>query len=393
MSGSIVKRVTGYFIVYELPPIPNKDGETKRRQKWEKVPEPNTKKHADKLLVERLSQINKSEFIEPSKMTFAEFQDIWMEKYAIGEGQIRPSTLVLYDGHFRTHLIPAFGGTVLSKIGVEDIQGFKAVKTASGLSPQTVEHLLRLLRQMLDHAIDWGYLRENPAKKVRNPKIPKKEMDCLTADEVGVFLGHVSGKWYPFTLTAVFTGLRIGELLAMKWGNLDWNKGQYFVKETWLRPRGGHPAGIAEPKTDASIAPVDLTPVLLDTLKQHRARQNEEKLQAGGSYQNQDLIFASPLGTWWDDRNFVRRVFHPTLKAAGIRQIRFHDLRHTCASLFIDQNESPKYIQTQLRHASIEMTFDRYGHLFPDINREAGSRLDEAIFGRASEVSVTRTPI
>ena len=85
MSGSIVKRDTGYFIVYELPPIPNKDGETKRRQKWEKVPEPNTKKHADKLLVERLSQINKSEFIEPSKITFAEFQNIWMENMPSGK--------------------------------------------------------------------------------------------------------------------------------------------------------------------------------------------------------------------------------------------------------------------------------------------------------------------
>ena len=388
MSGSIVKRDTGYFIVYELPPIPNKDGKTKRRQKWEKVPEPNTKKHADKLLVERLSQINKSEFIEPSKITFAEFQNIWMEKYAIGEGQIRPSTLVLYDGHFRNHLIPAFGGTVLSKIGVEDIQGFKAVKTASGLSPQTVKHLLRLLRQMLDHAIDWGYIRTNPAKKVRNPRIPRRDMDCLTSEEGGVFLNHVPDKWYPFFLTAIVTALRAGELIGMKWRNLDWNRGQYFVKETFLRPRGGHPACMAEPKTDSSMAPVDLTPSCLDALRHHRARQNEEKLQAGDKYQNQDLIFATPLGTWVHPSNTTNRVFHPTLKAAGIRQIRFHDLRHTCASLLIAQNESPKYIQTQLRHASFEMTFDRYGHLFPDSNKEAASRLDQAIFGGASRTSV-----
>ena len=174
----------------------------------------------------------------------------------------------------------------------------------------------------------------------------------------------------------------------MKWRNLDWNRGQYFVKETFLRPRGGHPACMAEPKTDSSMAPVDLTPSCLDALRHHRARQNEEKLRAGDKYQDQDLIFATPLGTWVHPSNTTNRVFHPTLKAAGIRQIRFHDLRHTCASLLIAQNESPKYIQTQLRHASFEMTFDRYGHLFPDSNKEAASRLDQAIFGGASRTSV-----
>jgi len=380
MRGSIIKRDTGYFISYELGKTwDEKNRVRKRRKKMEKVPAPNNKKHAERLLTERLSQINKGEFVEPSKITFAEFQKIWMEKYAVGEGQIRSSTLDLYSGHFRNHLIPAFGGMELAKIGLEEIQGFKADKTSSGLSPQTVKHLLRLLRQMLGHAIDWGYLRSNPAEKVRNPKVPRKNMDFLTSEEVGLFLSQVSDKWFPFMLTAIITGMRIGELIAMKWGNLDRNKGRYYVKNTWLRPRGGHPARIDEPKTEASVAAVDLTPSCIDALRRHKARQNEERLLAGEQYQNQDLIFATPMGTWIDDRNFVQRVFHPTLAAAGIRQIRFHDLRHTCASLLIDKNVSPKYIQKQLRHASIEMTFDRYGHLFPDSNREAVSKLEEVI--------------
>jgi integrase len=246
--------------------------------------------------------------------------------------------------------------------------------------------MLRLIRQMLDHAIDWGYLRTNPAKKVRNPKIPKRDMDFLTAEEVRLFLNHVPDKWYPFFLTAIVTGLRAGELLAMKWGSLDWNRGQYFVKETWLRPRGGQPARIAEPKTDSSIAPVDLTPTCMYALREHQRHQTEERLKAGEAYQNQDLIFATPEGTFLDSCNIVKRAFNPVLKAAGVRRIRFHDIRHTCASLLIAQSESPKYIQKQLRHASIEMTFDRYGHLFPDTNREAALRLDEALFGKRKEV-------
>jgi integrase len=390
MRGSVLKRGNRYSIVYDAGRNWDvENGSWTRNQKWEKVPHPNTKKHAESLLAERLTQLNRGEYLEPSVITFAEFQDIWMKKYAIGEGQIRASTINLYDGHFRNHLIPSFGSIQLSNIGVEDIQGFKAEKTASGLSAQTVKHLLRLLRQMLDHAIDWGYLRENPAKKVRNPKVPRKEMDFLTAQEVGTFLNQVPNKWYPFFLTAIVSGLRIGELFAMKWSNLDWNRGQYFVRETWLRPRGGHPSSIAEPKTETSAAPVDLTPTCLQVLREHRHQQTEGRFRTGEDYEDMDLIFATPKGTPLDPWNVTKRVFNPALKAAGLRRIRFHDLRHTCTSLLIAQGESPKYIQTQLRHASVEITFDRYGHLFPNTNREAAKRLDETLFGK--RIGLSRT--
>jgi len=382
MRGAIRKRGNRYSIRYEVGKKWDIVNECwHRNQKTERVPFPHTRKHAEALLAERLSQLNRGDYLEPKRTTFAEYQKIWMDKYAIGEGQIRQSTLVMYDGYFRNHLLPRFGAMELAKIDVEDIQGFKAEKMTSGLAPQTVKHMLRLLRQMLEHAIDWGYLRENPAKKVRNPKVPKKDMDFLTAQEVGVFLNHVTNKWYAFFLTAIVTGLRAGELLAMKWGNLDWNRGQYFVRETWLRPRHGELPTIADPKTKTSVAHVDLTPICLEAIKHHRTLQNEEKLALGHEYQNLDLIFCTSKGGMLDSSNIMKRVFHPVLKSAGLRQIRLHDLRHTCASLLISQGESPKYIQKQLRHASIEMTFDGYGHLFPDTNREVARRLDETLFG------------
>ena len=382
MRGSIQKRGNSYAIRYEVGKKWDAVNECwQRNQKKEKVPYPHTKKHAEALLAERLSQLNKGEYLEPAKMTFAEFQSLWMKKYAIGEGQIRASTLNLYDGFFRNHLVPAFGTQQLAIIGVEDIQGFKAKKTAAGLSPQTVKHLLRLLRQMLNHAIDWGYLRENPANKVRNPRVPRKEMDFLTTEEIGIFLNHVPAPWFPFFLTAIVSGLRFGELLAMKWENLDWKRGQYFVRETWLRPRGEHPPSISEPKTDTSVAPVDLTPTCLEALASHRTTQLAERLRAGEEYKDMDLIFATPKGTMLDSGNVTKRVYNPALKAAGLRRIRFHDLRHTCASLLISLGESPKYIQKQLRHGSIEMTFDRYAHLFPDTNKETSRRVDSALFG------------
>ena len=140
-------------------------------------------------------------------------------------------------------------------------------------------------------------------------------------------------------------------------------------------------------KTLESVQKVDLTPVCLNALKTHQRRQAEEKLQGGQKYEGQDLIFAQPNGRALDHNNVVNRVFKPALKEAGLRTFRFHDLRHTCAALLIAQKESPKYIQKQLRHASIEITFDRYGHLFPDENQEAARRLDETLFGKSAELA------
>lgn len=381
MRGSIVKRqgkarkrgkaVDLYYVVYQVG----------RRQKWEAVPEPRTRKHADQLLAQRLQELHTGSYVQLKDSTFEDFKDVWMWDYAEGEGEIRQSTLENYRGYFKNHLVPVFGHRQLSTITTKDIQEFKAAKLGTGLSPQTVKHLIRLLKQMLDHACDWGYLRTNPAAKVKNPKIPRREMDAYSPKEVRRFLEKVPEKWYALFLCAVVGGLRIGELMAMKWQNLDWKRGQYFVKESWTRPQGGRPGHFSTPKTESSVAPVDLTPICLEALRAHRKRQVEEVLEAGEDYQDHDLIFATAKGTSMNDCNIASRVYHPILKEAKLRRIRLHDLRHTCASLMIAQNESPKYIQKQMRHSSIQVTFDTYGHLFPDTNREASQRLDSAIFG------------
>lgn len=240
-------------------------------------------------------------------------------------------------------------------------------------------HHLRLLRQMFEHAITWGRLKKNVAKQIRMPKIPKKEMDALSPSEVRAFLNGIPEKWQALFLVAISTGLRIGEIIAMRWENLDWRSGQYFVKETWLRPREGRKASFGPPKSEASIAPVDLIPEALDALRIHGTRQKEQRLEKGEKWEDNGLIFTTRIGRPLADKNITRYVFVPALEDAGLRKIRFHDLRHTTASLLIHNNESPKYIQKQMRHSSIEITFDRYGHLFPGENKEAANRLGALI--------------
>ena len=387
MKGHIVKRtgkkkVKGkpeslYYIVYTLP---------NQKQRWETVRPPRTRERAEKLLAERLSQVHRGEFIEPKKITFSDFKDIWMEKYA--EPQVRSSTLARYRVHFRKHIIPFFGDLRLAQVGVEDVQGFKAELIGKGLAPGYVKHHLALIRQMLDFAVDWEYIRTNPAKKVKYPAIPKREMDCLSPEEVRVFLKKIPERWYAFMLVAITTGVRIGELLAMRWENVDWRQSQYFVKEALKRKNEVSPREFGPPKTEESVALVDLTPVCLDALREQRRLQAAEKLKAGEDYQDQYLIFATSTGGPLDEKNVTNRVFRPALEAAGIRtSLRFQDLRHTCASLLIDQGENPKYIQKQMRHASIDITFDTYGHLFPESNQEAARRLDETLFGKGAGVA------
>lgn len=379
MRGSIVKRqgkgrrrgkpVDLYYVVYLVG----------KRQKWESVPEPRTRKHAEQLLAERLSEVHRGDFVEPTNITFEEFKDRWVSQYA--ETQVVPNTLQRYRSQFKIHLLPAFGDKNLSQIGVEDIQRYRSDKEKT-LAPGTVKQHLSLLRQMFDHAIDWDYLRKNPAKKVPNPKVPKREKDFLAPDEVRALLEHTPERWYAFILVAVTTGLRVGELLAMKWSNVDWDQSKYFVRENLQRKTETHPKGFSAPKSDDSVGPpVDLSPRACEALRAHRAAQAEEKLGAGAGYRDLNLIFATEKGQPLDHWNVKRRVFEPALKNAAIRRIRFHDLRHTCASLLIAQGESPKYIQKQLRHASVEMTFDTYGHLFPEAAQEAVQRLDGVIFG------------
>jgi len=234
---------------------------------------------------------------------------------------------------------------------------------------------------MLSHAVDWGYVRVNPATRVKDPRVPRGEMDFLRPDEARKFLSAVPVRWYPFFLTAISTGLRLGELLAMKWGNMDWGSERYFVRETLSRRRYEYEGGFTSPKTEGSAQSVDLTSACLDALKGHRQRQAAERLKMGEDYQDLDLIFATPKGTPLDQKNVVHRQFYSALESAGLRRIRFHDLRHTCASLLINQGISPKYIQRQLRHASIDTTFDRYGHLFPETSQEATQKLDAVLVG------------
>lgn len=228
---------------------------------------------------------------------------------------------------------------------------------------------------MLGHAVEWEYLAANPAAGVKRPRVERNEMHALAAAEIRRLLEAVRPEWRTFLLCAVTTGMRLGELRALRWGDVDWNGRRLWVRRSVTR-RGT----FQEPKSHGSVRAIAMPVSLISALRRH--------LMASPVKGDDELVFCTERGTPLDGTNVVRREFKPALRRAGLPQIRFHDLRHTFASLLIAQGEHPKLISEQLGHASVQITLDRYGHLMPQSYDHAGERLEEALFGASSTDAV-----
>jgi integrase len=246
------------------------------------------------------------------------------------------------------------------------VQEYVTEKSTSWLSPRTVNKTITVLKLIFKHAVVWGFLKENPARFVERPREKRREMDYLTPDEVRRLLEASSPEFYPLFSTAVLTGARQGELLALKWGDVDLEQGVMYVR------RSHHPEhGFVEPKSAKSSRAICLSPELVRILAIHKVRTN-------GSADR--LVFPNTVGKPMLHQNLVRRELHPTLERAGIKRVRFHDLRHTHAAMMISLGENIKFIQTQMGHSTISTTLDRYGHLLPEASEGVGRRLDALVF-------------
>ena len=354
-KGSIRKRSDVYYCIYRVG----------NRQKWEVGGR--TKKEAERLLAKRLHELNTGNLPEETKLLFRDFAATWLDDYA--KVSVKQSTFESYRDLLRLHLLPAFGDLQLNRISSSQIQALLANKISKeSLSPKTVVNILVPLKEMFKHAVLWGLIRHDPTLAVRRPRVEQEEMDFFTPEEITVFLQHVRSQYYAFFLTAVLTGMRRGELLALQWGDIDWHSSQVCVRRSLYKGQ------FVSPKSANSTRRIIMSPSLKRRLEDHRLLSPQTQL---------DLVYCTELGQALDPDNRVKREFHPALERAGLRRIRFHDLRHTFASLLIANGEDIKFIQNQLGHASAMTTLDRYGHLFPGGQKEAAERLDLAVFGNS----------
>lgn len=322
------------------------------------------KKDAEKYLISVQKSVLDGVYKEITPITFNEFAEIWIRDY----GQLFQKASTLYSNKMtlRSSLVPFFGEKHLENILPSDVQKYIAKRFEQGKASGTVRKQVVLLRSMLNLAIEWDYLKVNPIVKVKLPREEYKEIQPMTPEEIKLFFDVLDDEWRPLFHTLIFTGMRLGELLALQWSDIYWSKDIIRVQ------RSAWNGQFVEPKTRGSIRSITMSPSLKSVLF---------KLFQDREITEMNLVFPNENGHMIGSSNLRQRIFEPALKAAGLRKIRIHDLRHTYASLLIAQGENLKYIQKQLGHTSITTTVDRYGHLMPDAHNGVGERLDAAIFG------------
>ncbi len=345
--GAIRKRGKQYAIVYY-------DALGQRR--WETVG-PNLHE-ARQVLAQRMWERRNGKFrLTRQPVTMTEFATKWQEDYVTVQrqlGRMKESTAVGYGVAVRLHIVPFFGGMRLGDIALPHVRALMKALLDKQLSPKSVGNVVVVLKQMFKHAVQWGYLDASPAQYAERPR-----GEVLTPPEIRRLLQAADEPVRTLVLTAVMTGMRRGELLGLKWEDVDLEGGKIHVRRALWRGR------FIAPKSRRARRAIDAPATVRAALAHLPSR-----FQGG-------LVFCGREGQPLDPENFTKRDFARALRRSGVRRTRFHDLRHIYASLLIAQGAHPKYIQAQLGHASIQTTLDRYGHLMPDVYEREARKLDQ----------------
>lgn len=313
--------------------------------------------------------------IATERQTVEQFLNRWLAD--VVQGAVGPRTYESYTTTVRLHIIPTLGRHELTKLSAQHIQALLRAKSNEGLSPASVRYIRSVLRIALNQAVRWNLIPRNVASLVVPPKAERHEARTFTPEEARQFLAAVRGD----RLEALFTvalglGMRQGEALGLHWSDVDLDNGTLRVR-TALQRIGGK-LTIVQPKTEKSKRTILLPAATVAALRAHRVRQMEERLVAGSQWEDHDLVFANTLGKPLEKANIGKRL-KDLLAKAGLPPMRFHDLRHCCASLLLAQNVHPKVVQEILGHSQISMTLDLYSHVLPHVQREAADLMDRLL--------------
>lgn len=292
----------------------------------------------------------------------------------------RPGTVRGYESKIRVHILPALGTIALAKLTPQRLQSFFSERLVSGLAPQTVHHLRAILRAALGDAAKWGLVVRNAADLVDPPRVPHEEFRPLAPAEAQALLEAVKGnRLEALYSVALALGLRQGEALGLRWQDCDLEVGTLRVSQSLQRIDKAFQ--FVEPKTARSRRTLALPAIAAAALRAHRTRQLEERLAAGPMWEEHGLVFTRPNGMPLHGSN-VTRDFQRMLERAGLRRLRFHDMRHACASLLIAQGVHPRIVMETLGHSQIGITMNLYSHVLPEAQRQAAAQMDAVLTGR-----------
>jgi len=352
-------------------------------RRWKTLPKGVTKKKAREELIAIENHVSKGVYLSRKDVPlFSEVAAEWLE---YKKPKIRENTWEEYARQLRIHF-RELGNLRTNRIRVASVESFITKRQTAEMNINTLRRILVTLNQVMNYAVRHRYTDHNPVREAERPKkntnnlmITEKgtaKTKILDPDQINALLEATESQKYRMVFRlAIFSGARQGELLGLKWIDIDWQNKQIHIQRTFNHGR------FFPPKSDASNRKIDIGPSTMTELK---------KWKLACPRSDMDLVFPSEAGTPIDSHHLVARAFQPALQKASLPRIRFHDLRHTYASMLIEQGENIKYIQSQLGHSSPSVTLDIYAHLMNPTNQEAARKLEETIFASNSSKTVAK---
>ena len=381
-EGNIRKRPDGRWEVRITLGIDFATGQPKRISKYAA-----THDEAVKLL-HQLSYIRDTRPRDFQNMTLGEWLDLCLEIYM--KNSLKQSTYVSYEGYIRNHLKPSLGNVQLRDLTPRLLQQFYNYKTEEGLAPKTIVNINLFLHKALAFAVGEGYIVVNPTEMINLPHGSKPQIEILNRDEqTRLIQCSYHHRYGVFVRLVLFTGLRLGELLGLRWEDIDMQYAVLHVRRTLNRlnkikqipGEATTEIVIQSPKSENSIRSIPLIPAVLQDLQNWRAVQMQEQAEMGDKYVDSGFVVTNPYGGHVEPRTF-KDYYNQMLEQSGLRHFTFHALRHTFASRAMEQKMDAKTLSVILGHYSVSFTLDTYAHVLEDYKRE-GMALMEELFTAA----------
>jgi len=357
----------------------------KKQYKWHRVN--GTKRDAERALAELLHQVNTQQYAEPSKLTLGEYLEEWLDH---ASSRVRPSTWQGYATMVRRHITPVLGNVPLSQLTPRHVQRLCDEQLKAGradgrgkkLSHRTVQYVHAVLYRALKHAVELQLVARNVAAAVKPPRPERREVPVLDQEVATRLLKAAEGtRLYVPILLAVSTGMRRGEVLGLRWKDVDLEAGTASIQQTLLADPSGY--RFSPPKSAQGRRRIALPEVVVDGLRTHRRQQLEYRLALGPGYDDHDLVVCLEDGRPWAPNGF-RKAYRRLTRKLGLDEVRFHDLRHLHATTLLRKGIHPKVVADRLGHAEVRITLDTYSHVLPDIQQDAARAMDEVLSGVAT---------
>jgi len=373
MAGQIVRRGKATWLV-RVPRGRGPDGS----RLYHNLTIHGSKQDAERYRTQVLRELHTGVFVQAGKQTIAELLNEWLEVAV--KPRVRRRTYDDYARIVRTEFVSRLGHRRVADLTPSEIQAVYAAMTLRGMSPRTVRYAHSVLSSALRQAVRWGRLARNPASLVDLPRKARREMRAFNDAEARKFISAAEhDQFAALWLLLISAGLRPSEALGLRWSDLE--SGRVHVQRALTRYADGT-VEFLEPKTARGRRVVTLPETMTFVFREHRRRQVGDRLLAGPTWSDQDLIFSASDGGPLDFRVIVRRHFTKILRAAGVPTIRPYDLRHTCATLLLQAGQNPRIVSERLGHESVALTLDTYSHVLPSMQEESAVHLERLLFAR-----------